>query len=167
VLLIQGGHETTANMIGNSVNALLRNPDQLQILQREPERIQMAVDELIRYDSSVHVVQRVGPNDIELRGKTIPAGQVCLLLTGATNRDPERFPDPDRLDFDRQDVQHLSFGLGTNVCLGVHLARTELRTALGALIARFPTLQFVEEGVEPDYTDSLFLRGLRQLHVTW
>ena len=167
VLLIQGGHETTGNMIGLSINALLRNPDQLRLLQREPERIQTGVDELIRYDSSVHVVQRVGAKELELCGKTIPAGEVCLVLIGATNRDPAGFENPDRLDLTREKVQHLSFGLGNNVCLGAHLARAELRSAVGSAISRFPTLRLADGEEGPVYRDSLFLRGLKHLNVTW
>ncbi|MBJ19444.1 MAG: cytochrome P450 [bacterium] len=166
VLLIQGGHETTADMIGLSVNSLLHNPDQLQLLQREPERIQTGVDELIRYDSSVHVVQRVGAKDIELRGKTIPAGEVSLVLIGATNRDPAGFENPDTLDLTREKVQHLSFGLANNICLGAQLARAELRIAVGSIVSRFPGLRLADDE-EPVYRDSLFLRGLRHLNVTW
>jgi cytochrome P450 len=166
VLLIQAGHETTSDMIGLSVNALLRNPDQLELLRRKPERLRDGVDELIRYDSSVHVVQRVGPRDIELRGRKIPAGEVCLVLSGATNRDPAAFENPDRLDLTKERAPHLSFGLANNICLGAQLARAELELAVGAVVARFPTLRLDETG-DPVFRDSLFLRGLRHLHVAW
>ncbi|MBW2270960.1 MAG: cytochrome P450 [Deltaproteobacteria bacterium] len=166
ILLIQGGHETTANMLCLNTLSLLNNPDQLQILRDEPARISAAVDELIRYDSSVHVVQRVGTEDIQLRGKTISAGEVCLILTGATNRDPACYPDPDRLDLDRPDVHHLTFGLGRHVCLGGRLARMELEVALGSLLARFPKLQIAGDS-QPELRDGLFLRGLKSLPVTW
>jgi cytochrome P450 len=148
------------------VNALLRNPDQLELVRREPERLHEGVYELIHYDSSVHVVQRVGPRALELRGRKIPAGEVCRVLTGVLNRDPADFDDPDRLDLTKQRAPHLSFGLGNHICLGAQLARAELRLAVGSIVTRFPGLRLEQTG-EPVYRDSLFLRGLRHLHVVW
>jgi len=166
VLLVQAGHETTANMIGLSTLALLRNPDQRRWLQEEPDRIVTCVDELIRYDSSVHVVQRVGSTPVQVRDKTVSPGEVCVILTGATNRDAERFAEPDRLDLERENVPHLTFGLGNHVCLGAQLARAELQIALGMLFARLPDLEY--SGVaEPELRDSLFLRGLKSLELSW
>lgn len=166
VLLIQAGHETTANMIGLATLALLRNPDQLRWLREEPDRIMTCVDELIRYDSSVHVVQRVGSKPTQIRGKTVSPGEVCVIFTGATNRDAERFSEPDRLDLTRKNVPHLTFGLGNHICLGARLARAELQIALRTLLVRLPGLVLCEDG-EPELRDSLFLRGLKRLDVTW
>jgi len=95
-----------------------------------------------------------------------PAGEVCLVLTGATNRDPAAFEDPDSLDLSVKRAPHLSFGLANNICLGAQLARAELRIAVGSIVSRFPTLRLEEVG-QPAFRDSLFLRGLRHLHVAW
>src|SRR5581483_11887798 len=107
------GHETTTNLIGNGLLALLRNPEQFDVLRREPERIEHAVEELLRYDSPVQTTTRIAPEDIEFdAGHTFRKGQQVALMLGAANRDPSQFRDPERLDVTREDVKHVAFGHG-------------------------------------------------------
>ena len=162
VILLQAGHETTADLIGMGTLHLLEHPEQLALLRREPDRIAAAGEELLRFDSSVQISQRVGPHDVELSGVTIPAGEVCVIINGAANRDPEVFAEPDRLDIERDASDHRTFGLGRHHCLGASLARAEIRTALRTLVTRFPDLALDGEAV---YRPSLFLRGLATLPV--
>jgi cytochrome P450 len=164
VILLQAGHETTADLIGMGTLHLLEHPDELRLLREDPSLIGSAVEELLRYDSSVQIAQRVGPEDIVLGGVTVPAGEVCVLLNGAANRDPGAFPDPDRLDVSRAGQAHVSFGLGNHHCLGASLARAEITIALGTLIDRFPKLALATDCAE--FRPSLFLRGLAALPVT-
>jgi len=161
ILMIQAGHETTADMIGLGMLALLRHPDQLELLRGDPSLIRNAIDELLRYDGSNQLVQRVSNEDFDLGDTRIQAGEVCSILTGAAGRDPSRFEEPDRLDIRRPDIQHFGFGGGTHICLGASLARSELIIMLGGLISRFPNLQLAEGPLE--YRDSLVLRGLKSL----
>jgi len=160
VILLQAGHETTADLISLGTRGLLLHPDQRALLMTEPGRIQSAPDEFIRWDTSVQISQRVGATPIELAGRTIPAGDVFVVLNGAANRDPARFPHPDVLDLRRDATGHLGFGMGRHFCLGASLARAEIATAIGTLIHRFPGLAF--EG-EATFRPSLFLRGLASL----
>lgn len=163
ILMIQAGHETTADMIGLATLALLRHPDQLTLLREDPRLLRNAIEELLRYDGSNQLVQRVSYEDFQLGDVTIRAGEVCSILTGAAGRDPARFTHPDRVDVRREEIQHFAFGHGSHVCLGSALARNELSAMLGSLIARFPDMQLVDDEVE--YRDSLVLRGLKHLHV--
>lgn len=163
VLLLQAGHSTTADLIGNGAFALLRHRDQLEALQRRPELLPHAVEELLRFDTSVQVSQRVGSEDSVIGGVTIPAGEVCILLNGAANRDPARFDDPERLDLSRPDPDHVSFGLGAYVCLGKSLARAEIESAIGSLVRRFPELDLT--GDEVRYKPNLYLWGLEKLQI--
>ncbi|MCH2172769.1 cytochrome P450 [Myxococcota bacterium] len=163
ILMIQAGHETTADMIALGVLALLRHPDQLVLLRSKPELLRNAIEEMLRYDGSNQLVQRVSHEDFELAGVSIRAGEVCSILTGAAGRDPARFAEPDRLDIERREIQHFGFGHGSHICLGSALARFELEAMLGSLIARFPGLELAEEEIH--YRDSLVLRGLKRLAV--
>ncbi len=165
VILLQAGHETTADLIGMGTLALLRHRDQLELLRREPARMPDAVEELIRHDTSVQISQRVAPHDIDLDGVVVPAGHVFVIINGAANRDPEVFPGPDRLDIERRPKQHLSFGLGRHICLGATLARTEIAIALETLLQRFERLELDTDA--PEYRASLFLRGLARLPLRW
>ena len=164
ILMIQAGHETTADMIALGMLALLRAPDQLALLQQDPGLVPGAIEELLRYDGSNQLVQRVSEDDFELRGLRVRAGEVCSILTGAAGRDPARYADPDRLDVRRNDIQHFGFGHGSHACLGAALARNELAIMLGSLIARFPHMALASDEVE--YRDSLVLRGLRRLDLS-
>jgi cytochrome P450 len=158
VLLLVAGNETTTKLIGNSVIALLRSPDQLELLRREPERIPVALEELLRYDGPVQLTSRMVTEDRELRGHRLRRGQQLVLVLAAANRDPEQFADPDRLDVTRPDVRHLAFGHGLHFCLGAQLARLEGALALEALLTRFPVLRLAGP---IQWGDNTVLRGPR------
>jgi cytochrome P450 len=162
-LLLIAGHETTVNLIGNGTLALLRHPDQWRALQANPELAGVAVEELLRYDSPVQMTARVAQATFEYHGHTIRRGQEVAFLLGAANRDPARFPNPDRLDLSRGDSRHLSFGGGIHYCLGAPLARMEGEIAFGTLARRMPTLRLAAD--EVTYRDNFLLRGLRALPV--
>src|SRR5205823_5982617 len=135
------GHETTTNLLGNGLLALLRYPEQLGILRDEPERAPEAIEELLRYDSPVQFTGRQAREELAIGGRTVSEGDFVLLLLGAANRDPAQFPDPDRLDVTRREVRHLAFAHGPHFCLGAPLARMEGEIALRTLLARFPDLR--------------------------
>ena len=159
-LLLVAGHETTVNLIGNGMHALLRHPDQLALLRARPELIESAVEELLRWDSPVQLTSRVAIADFELGGRAIRPGELLLMLLGGANRDPEQFPDPDRLDITRSPNPHLSFSRGIHFCLGAPLARLEAQIAIRELVTRFPALR---PAAEPEQGDTVTLRGLRRL----
>lgn len=164
-LLNIAGHETTTNLIGNAVLALLRHPEQLQKLRDDPALLPNAVEELLRFDSSVQMTTRLATEDVELAGKTIRKGQIAYILWGAANRDPKHFPDPDRLDITRANVNHVAFGAGIHYCLGASLARLEIRICIGTLLRRFPHLQLATDNLE--YHANFDLHGLKSLPVTF
>jgi hypothetical protein len=164
VLIFIAGHETTQNLIGNGLLALLRNPDQLELLRAEPLRIRGAVEELLRYDSPVQLTARSATTDIRVADQVIPKGEEVIVLLGAGNRDPAVFPDPDRLDITREKSQVVSFGGGAHFCLGAGLARLEGEIAFPALLSRFPDLELDED---PQYRATFTLRGLESLKVRY
>jgi cytochrome P450 len=164
VLLLNAGHETTTNLIGNGTYALLRHPDQLKRLRDDPSLLPRGIEELLRYDSPVQFTNRILTADMELGGKTLRAGQMVLLVLAAANRDPEPFPDPDRLDVGRANNKHVAFGLGPHFCLGAPLARLEGRLVLEALLRRAPHLRL--DGPPPRYRENFNLRGLESLPVS-
>jgi cytochrome P450 len=161
-LLLIAGHETTVNLIGNGLRALLSHPDQLERLRDEPDLIETAVEELLRFDSPVQLTGRVVSEDLEVGGVQMRPGHFVMVLLGAANRDPAQFPDPDRLDLARHPNQHLSFGRGIHFCLGAPLARVEGQVAIGSLVRRFPRLRLAGEPVQ---RDTVTLRGLESLPV--
>jgi len=163
-ILLQAGHGTTQDLIGMGSLALLRHPEQLEMLRRRPAAIPTAVEELLRYDTSVQISQRVSDVPFEVGGQTIPPDEVCVLFNGGANRDPAAFSEPDRLDVTRSPNEHVSFGLGRHTCLGQSLARMELRSAFETLLRRLPELSLIDDE-PPAYRDSLFLRGLATLPV--
>ncbi|HZP27422.1 MAG TPA: cytochrome P450 [Acidimicrobiia bacterium] len=165
-LLFVAGHETTVNLIGNGMLALLRNPDQLDLLRREPGLAVNGVDELLRYDSPVQFSRRITTSDIEIGGRRIERGSIVFALLGAANRDPAHFgPDAHRLDLRRREApHHVSFGGGIHHCLGAVLARTEGRVAIGSLVKRFPRLELATD--QPAWNGRMVLRGLDELPVT-
>ena len=162
-LLFGAGHETTRNLIGNGMLALLRHPGELQRLRDDPSLIRSAIEELLRYDSPVQISGRGARADAVIGGERIAAGEPMMLLVGAANRDPAQFPDPDRLDVGRPDVKMLSFGGGIHFCLGAMLARTEAQIAIGSLLARVPGLELATDDLE--WRPHITLRGLSSLPV--
>lgn len=164
LLLFIAGHETTTNLIGNGMWALLRNRDQLTALHADPGLAPSAVEELLRYDSPVHVTARIPTTDVELGGRQFVAGEQLIVLLSAANRDPRRFDDPTRLDITRPDNHHLAFSQGMHFCLGAALARLEGAEAIGGLVARFgDRLEVVTDPVV--HRDHFVLRGLQELRV--
>ncbi|WP_437327503.1 cytochrome P450 [Sorangium sp. So ce381] len=137
-MLLFGGHETTKNLIGNGLLALLLHRSEREALRGTPSLIGPAVEELLRYDSPVQWMSRVALDDIELDGVRIPKGDRAFLVLGAANRDPAQFPDPDKLDFRRTDIRHISLGLGVHYCAGSALARVEAQAAISTFLRRFP-----------------------------
>jgi cytochrome P450 len=161
VLLFFAGHETTVNLIGNGMFALLRHPDQLATLRAEPALIGSAIEELLRYDGPVQRTGRVALADVEIGGSVIRRGERVSVLLGAANRDPDRFAEPDRLDIARGDNHHLAFGGGIHYCLGAPLARVEAQVAIETLLRRLPGLGLRTD--TPTWRDNLVLRGLTAL----
>ena len=165
-LLFTAGHETTVNLIGNGLLALHRHPDQWERLKADPSLLPNAVEELLRYDSSVQLSVRVTREEVEIGGVAVPPGQSVITLLGAANRDPAQYPDPDRLDVGRPDIRPLSFGGGIHHCLGAQLARLEGELVFAALIERLPNLRLPEKD-NPAWRQSFALRGLSRLPATW
>jgi cytochrome P450 len=168
ILLFGAGHETTVNLIGNGLLALHRNPDQLELLKANPQLTTNAVEEFLRYDSSVQLTGRVALEDIEdLGGKRIPKGETVLCLLGSANHDPAVYPDhPERLDIARPNVRPLSFGGGIHFCLGAQLARIEAEVAISTLLRRLPELR-LDDAVNPEWRPTFVLRGLKRLPASW
>ncbi|MCE3035851.1 cytochrome P450 [Streptomyces sp. CMSTAAHL-2] len=161
VLLLIAGHETTVNLITNGVLTLLRHPEELDRLRREPELMPRAVEELLRFEPPVHMRERIPLADFDVAGTTLPRGSSVFLALAAGNRDPRRFTDPDRFDPTRADNEHLGFGSGIHLCYGAPLARLEAQSALTALLPRLGTAQLVED--PPPYRQNAMLRGPRHL----
>jgi pimeloyl-[acyl-carrier protein] synthase len=165
ILIMVGGQETTTNLIGNGMLSLLRHPDQLEKLQADSSLIPSAVEELLRYESPIQHTTRVAHEDTELGGKTIRKGQTVIAVMGAANRDPEQFPDPDRLDICRQDNRHVAFAYGSHFCFGAPLARLEGQVAFETMLRRMPNLR-LEPG-SLTWRGNLDLRGLTALPITF
>lgn len=162
ILLFAAGFETTTNLIGNGLLALLRHPDELARLRDDPSLLRTAVDELLRFDGPVQLDGRTAMVDAEVAGHPIPAGEQVVTLLGAANHDPERFPDPDRLDVGRDGSASMSFGSGIHYCLGAALARLEGQVVFDSLLRRFGSIELSEE---PEWRPTLTLRGLLSLRV--
>jgi cytochrome P450 len=168
ILLFGAGHETTVNLIGNGLLALHRNPDQLALLKANPGLVTNAVEEFLRYDSSVQMTGRVTLEDIDdFGGKKIPKGESVFCLLGSANRDPAVYPDrPDQLDITRPNVRPLSFGGGIHFCLGAQLARIEAEIAISTLLRRLPDLR-LDDAENPEWRPTFVLRGLKALPASW
>jgi cytochrome P450 len=168
ILLFGAGHETTVNLIGNGLLALHRNPDQLALLKANPSLITNAIEEFLRYDSSVQLTGRTTLEDVEdLGGKRIPKGDTVLCLLGSANRDPAVYPHgPDQLDITRPNVKPLSFGGGIHFCLGAQLARIEAEIAINTLLRRIPSLR-LDDAENPEWRPTFVLRGLKRLPASW
>ncbi|MFD3701012.1 cytochrome P450 [Streptomyces sp. NPDC058646] len=168
-LMLIAGHETSANMISLSILTLLRSPALWQSLQADPSLIDNAVEELLRYHTILQFgLLRVARAALVIRGQRIEPGERVVLHMPAANRDPLKFPDPDRLDLDRPNSrQHLSFGHGPHQCIGQQLGRLEIEIILTKLLHRFPTLQLHDASTPPATHDHAVVYGLRALQVTW
>jgi cytochrome P450 len=165
VLLLLAGHETTINLICNGALALIRHPEQWALLQRNPALAVGATEECLRYDPPVKSLQRLAAQDVELRDIVIRKLDRARWFITAANRDPEKFPDPDRFDITRDPNPHVAFGSGIHHCLGATLARVEGQEAFQALVQRYPALSMKTE--ELDYHPSITFRSLKTLPVTW
>ncbi|PKN81039.1 MAG: cytochrome P450 [Chloroflexi bacterium HGW-Chloroflexi-9] len=161
ILLLVAGNETTTNLIGNGMAALLEHPEALARLREEPDLLPVAVEELLRYDSPVQGLARFTTQAVEMHGRTIAQGDVVLCMIGSANHDPAAFVDPDALVLDRDPNRHLSFGQGIHFCLGAPLARLEADIAFRALLDRWRSLSLAEGGLERGGT--LLLRGPERL----
>lgn len=165
VTLLVAGHETSVNLVGNGILALIRNPDQYALLRADPELAGPAVEEMLRYDSPVHLTTRLAHQQTELAGHTFSAGDGVALLFGSGNRDPQAFPDPERFDITRYASgppakRHLTFSLGIHYCLGAPLARMEMEVVLRELILRGTTMTLLADKLA--YRRNLVLRGIER-----
>ncbi len=165
IVTMVGGQETTTNLIGNGVLALLRNPDEFQRLRADLSLVPSAVEELLRYESPSQHTARLAPADVELGGRAIRKRQAVIAVMAAGNRDPERFPEPDRLDITRPDNRHLAFGWAAHFCFGAPLARIEGQLVFEAIASRLKALCLVERPLT--WRTNLGLRGLTSLPVTF
>ncbi len=163
MLVLFGGHETTTNLLGNAVVALLDHPQQMEQLRADPGLMVRAVEEFLRYDGPSNSIARVVAQEHLLHGKTLRRGDRVFAMVNAANRDPRQFERPHALDFARTPNRHLTFGQGAHFCLGAPLARMEARICLGQLIGRFPGMRYGRAGV--DWIDALIMRGPKQLPV--
>ncbi len=163
VLLLNAGHEATTNAFGNGLWALLRHPEQLADLRREPGRLPEAIEEMLRWDTPLQLFRRWVRTEVEIQGIRLAVGQQVGLLFGAANRDPAVFAQPEAFDIRRGPTPHLAFGAGIHYCLGAPLARLELQLSFAALLRRFPTMRLA--GAEPAYAPRFVIRGLEELRV--
>jgi cytochrome P450 len=165
IVTMVGGQETTTNLIGNGTLTLLRHPDQLARLRANPALIAGAIEELLRYESPSQHTARMTVDEVEIGGKAIRQHQGVIAVMGAANRDPARFPDPDRLDLERQDNRHVAFGWASHFCFGAPLARLEGQIAFSTLLRRMPDLRLDPGPLT--WRQNLGLRGLIALPVSF
>jgi cytochrome P450 len=165
MLLFGAGHETTTSVIGTSVLALLQNQPQLDLLLKTPALLPHALDEFIRYDCPIHMAGRVAVERAQVAGHVIEPGDVTVIILAAANRDPERFPDPDRLDVRRPDNTPLSFGGGLRYCMGAALAKVEAHAALHALLGRCRDMRLATTTLQ--WRETVVFRGLESLPITF
>ena len=165
IITMVGGQETTTNLLGNGVLALLRHPQQLELLRADFSLMPSAVEELLRYQSPSQQTARLAPKDTELGGKLIRTRQAVIAVMAAANRDPERFPDSDRLDINRSDNRHLAFGWAAHFCFGAPLARLEGQIGLEVILRRLPNLALRPGPLV--WRTNLGLRGLTALPLTF
>ena len=163
ILLLLAGNETTTNLIGNGLKALLEHPQQMHILREHPELMENAIEELVRYDSPVQLDPRIAAEPARLGDKTVEPGQFVVAVIGAANRDPQVFNDPETLDITREDVGSISFGRGVHFCLGAPLARLEGRIAFECLLERFDQIEFGTR--RPVHRRNFALRGLQHFDI--
>jgi len=166
IVTMVGGQETTTNLIGNGMLTLLRNRSEMERLRADSSITPSAVEELLRYESPSQHTARLAPEDLEMGGKQIRKRQAVIAVMGAANRDPERFPDPDRLDLTRPDNRHVAFGWAAHFCFGAPLARIEGQIAFETLLRRLPNLA-LKPNASLVWRHNLGLRGLTALQVTF
>jgi cytochrome P450 len=165
ILLLIAGHETTANLLGNGLVALLRHPEQWERLRADKSLDRPAVEELLRFDGPIQMTQRIALQDVEVGAAAIPSGSLAILCLSAANRDPAIFDQPRTLDLARDPNPHLGFGGGAHFCVGAALARMETRVALRAISDRLPHLSLAKQRLK--WRPSFTIRGLRELHLSW
>jgi cytochrome P450 PksS len=166
ILIAVAGHVTTIDQLGNGVHTLLTHPDQSEKLRAQPELLASAVEEILRYDTSVPFIHRIAREDVEMGGKRIAKGQVVFIGLAAANRDPEQFAEPERFDITRQPNKHIAFGVAHHLCLGAELSRRELEIGLMTLARRMPRLRLAEQPPELRY-ESLMFRGFKSLPLVF
>ena len=160
-VLMIAGNETTTNLVGNGMLALLRHPEQMQILREEPARIRDAINEMLRFDSPVQTDFRIARADARVGGRVIRQGDGVILLTGSANRDEQAFERADSFEITRKGARHVSFGVGIHHCIGAELARTEARAIFSEAMARLKRIELA--GPAPSYRRSTVIRGLEKL----
>jgi cytochrome P450 len=165
IITMTGGHETTTNLIGNGLLALLQHPDQMELLRSDPSLIPNAIEEMLRYESPIQHTGRLAPEDCDLGGTPIRRRQAVMAVIGAANHDPERFPDPDRFDVRRPDNRHLAFGWASHFCFGAPLARLEGHIAFSTILRRMRNLALDTDALV--WRGNLAFRGLESLHVRY
>ena len=165
IITMIGGQETTTNLIGNGILTLLQHPDQLEKLRGDYTLILSAIEELLRYEAPSQHTARLAPEDVELGGKLIGKRQAVIAVMGAANRDPERFPDPDRLDICRQDNRHVAFAWASHFCFGAPLARLEGQIVIESVLRRMPNLRLEPGPLQ--WRTNMGLRGLMALPVAF
>ncbi|HZS49447.1 MAG TPA: cytochrome P450 [Bryobacterales bacterium] len=165
IITMTGGQETTTNLIGNGLLALLQNPKELARLQADPALLPAAVEELLRYESPIQHTARLAPADAELGGKMIRKRDAVIAVIGAANHDPERFPDPDRLNITRTDNRHLAFGWAGHYCFGAPLARVEGQIAFSTVFRRLRNLRL--DPVPLAWRHNMVFRGLERLPIAF
>ena len=162
IFLLNAGHETTTNLIGNGLHALIQHRDQLERLVAEPQLADSAVEELLRYESPLQLNNRLTTESMVIGDTTIPAETFLTLGVGAANRDPEQFESPNQLDIGRSPNNHVAFGQGRHACSGMNVARLEGRIAFGRLVRRFPAIDLTGT---PEHDPRIRFRGFRHLPV--
>jgi len=165
IVTMVGGQETTTNLIGNGLVSLLKNPDQLERLKNDSSILPSAIEELLRYESPSQHTARLAPENMQLGGKLIQKRQAVIAVFAAANRDPERFPEPDKLDLRREDNRHVAFAWGAHYCFGAPLARMEGQIAFETMLRRLPGIRL--EPQELMWRENLGLRGLKSLFITF
>src|ERR1700720_875826 len=166
IVTMVGGQETTTNLIGNGMLTLLRNPAVMERLRADSSLMPSAVEELLRYESPSQHTARLAPEEVEMGGKHVRKRQAVIAVMGAANRDPERFPEPDRLDIDRKDNRHVAFGWAAHFCFGAALARMEGQIAFETILRRLPGLT-LDTSIPLEWRHNLGLRGLTRLPITF
>jgi cytochrome P450 len=163
LMLLFAGHETTRNLVGNGIWALLQNPEETRELRENPEIIRTAVEELLRFESPIQYTARIVKDEAEICATRLRRGQTILCMLGAANRDAQQFKEPDRLNLKRANNQHLAFGAGAHFCIGNQLARLEGQAAILRMVQRFPEMRMAKQ--RPEWAPNFGFRGLKKLPV--